>query len=296
MLINWKRYLKKALYFHRISWHWLLGHRVRAHEYAVDYDTVSATYNRTWEARMGKHTQSMLDRVIAQPGSRILDLACGTGFVLECQAKKLSPAEMIGIDCSKGMLELARERLSEKCREWSGRFILSHGDMLEEIRKLPDAHFDVVTCCWAMSYSRPDALMREISRVLKSGGMAGIVDNTRQTLPGVEQAVIELMQEAPLDFRTVNDIRFRLPAGSTSLKRLFGKNGLVCCEHWDGEETFEFRNGTEAVVWLFECGALAGNFRLFGRTDMSNRLAQVFDRKGLRSTVHRFCAVVGKKC
>lgn len=73
---------------------------------------------------------------IRQSGSAIrtsLDLACGTGIL--CQILHESGIEASGMDFSRGMIEIARQRCPE-----------IHYDVADMIRYRPERKFDLVTC------------------------------------------------------------------------------------------------------------------------------------------------------
>ena len=112
--------------------------------------------------------------VLARPGSRALDLCCGTGdmtFALRRQAGKSSP-QIFGADFSHAMLQRARLKST---------FNPEHAACWIEADALnlpfPDAHFDLVTSAFGFrNLADYDAGLREISRVLRPGGECGILD------------------------------------------------------------------------------------------------------------------------
>lgn len=108
--------------------------------------------------------------VLARPGARALDLCCGTGdmaFALRRAALPAAPA-ILGADFSHTMLRLAREK-SE------GALPVAEADALK--LPFPDASFDLVTSAFGFrNLVDYDAGLREIHRVLRPGGEAGILD------------------------------------------------------------------------------------------------------------------------
>jgi ubiquinone/menaquinone biosynthesis C-methylase UbiE len=55
-------------------------------------------------------TETLIARIGAQPGQRILDIGCGTGAIAMALAKQVAPSgHVLGIDISVPMLERARE-------------------------------------------------------------------------------------------------------------------------------------------------------------------------------------------
>lgn len=114
-------------------------------------------------------------------GTRALDVACGTGSTSLPLAHH--GFEVTGVDCSEGMLEIARERLA-------GIADLIHGDM----RTLPHiGAFDLVTCVGDALNHLLDAasVERALERIacnLAPGGLLVFDLNTLTTLRSVFSA------------------------------------------------------------------------------------------------------------
>ncbi len=114
--------------------------------------------------------EDLVARAAPQPGERVLDLACGTGAV----ARQVAPiigatGSIVGYDISPGMLEVARTLPAP-----AGASITWVEGPAEAL-PFPEAAFDAVFCQLGLQFS-PDrsAVAREIRRVLKPGGRAGI--------------------------------------------------------------------------------------------------------------------------
>jgi len=127
---------------------------------------LSMNVDRWWWWRTARRFRDLLRR----DGSRVLDLCCGTGdmtFALYRQSH--GAAGLVGADFSRAMLERARRKGEGKPIEWV------EADALH----LPfaDASFDLVTSAFGFrNLADYDAGLREIVRVLKSGGEVGILD------------------------------------------------------------------------------------------------------------------------
>jgi len=97
-------------------------------------------------------------------GSRVLDVACGPGIVVEALAR--SAGEVIGCDITPEMLEKARERCA-KAGIANARFKPGRAEALP----FPDASLDVVVSRSAVHhFADPAAAFREMARVVKPGG------------------------------------------------------------------------------------------------------------------------------
>jgi demethylmenaquinone methyltransferase / 2-methoxy-6-polyprenyl-1,4-benzoquinol methylase len=92
-------------------------------------------------------------------GSRVLDVATGTGAVALELAKK--GCEVVGLDQSAEMLAVAKRRLPQM------EFVEASAE------KLPfeDASFDALTVTYLLRYvDDPGATLRELARIVKPGG------------------------------------------------------------------------------------------------------------------------------
>lgn len=115
-------------------------------------------------------TQVLLDYARPRLGERVLDLACATGIV----ARQVSPTvgrggEVVGVDVSPDMLEVARERaISEGVSvEWREE---DASDL-----ELPDDTFDLVLCQQGLQFfDDPAAALQETERVLVDGGRVAL--------------------------------------------------------------------------------------------------------------------------
>jgi len=102
------------------------------------------------------------------PAERVLDVACGTGQLLETLATHPDDPELFGIDRVPAMLGVASERLGQRAT------------LLEGVaEKLPfdDAAFPLVTCTNALHYfPDADASLHEMRRVIAPYGNLVITD------------------------------------------------------------------------------------------------------------------------
>ena len=103
--------------------------------------------------------EAALDRTGVGPGTRYLDVGCGSGMAAAMAAAR--GADVSGVDAAEGMLSIARERVA------NGDF--RRGD-LEDL-PFADDTFDVVTGINAFQYAgNPVAALSEAGRVAKRDG------------------------------------------------------------------------------------------------------------------------------
>jgi len=102
-------------------------------------------------------------------GKRVLELACGNGWVSRTFAK--SGARVWAFDLSPKMIEYAR-RLAE-----AAGLDISFDVMVSEEMTYEDGFFDLAFMHMALHHCDIDKTARQIARVLKPGGKAAIVED-----------------------------------------------------------------------------------------------------------------------
>ena len=112
-------------------------------------------------------TEELLERADPQPGTRILDLACGTGIVARTVFQRLhGRASVVGLDLSPAMITVARD-----ISDTEGLAIDWHVGNAGAL-PFPGAAFDLVLIQQGLQFF-PDkaAALAEVRRVLVAGGL-----------------------------------------------------------------------------------------------------------------------------
>ena len=146
---------------------------------APRYDLLNHVLSFNIDRLWWRRTARTFSDIFFQPGCRVLDLCCGTGdmtFALRKQAGKSAP-RILGADFSHAMLQRARRKSLEKETEGVAyampRWIEADALSLP----FPDGYFNLVTSAFGFrNLADYDAGLREIVRLLKSGGECGILD------------------------------------------------------------------------------------------------------------------------
>jgi len=209
------------------------------------------------------HVREILDRL---PAGRALDAACGTGRHAAYLA--LRGHTMIGVDCSAGMLELAKAKVPDAD--------FRPGDL----HQLPvtDEAVDLVVCSLALTHV-PDLapVFAEFARVLRPGGHLVIADS-RMDYPIVEalpdggygymphynRFTSEYLNAAlPLGFsvRSCQELRFpRLdPADAGEPERILPDHpsDIWTLREWCPAASRAAHNGNPLLIfWHFQLGGL----------------------------------------
>jgi SAM-dependent methyltransferase len=116
-------------------------------------------------------TAALLDATDPRPGARVLELACGAGGTGLAAARRVVPGgEVVLSDVAPAMTAIAARRAAELGLDGVRTRTLD----LEAIDE-PDGAYDVVLCREGLMFaSDPAAAVREVRRVLRAGGRAGI--------------------------------------------------------------------------------------------------------------------------
>jgi len=133
------------------------------------YDRVGAVMSFGQDPRWRR---ALVDAIAARSGMRILDVATGTGMVAFELASR--GADVVGLDQSEAMLDLARAKL-RAAPELHDRLSFVVG----EAEELPfsDGEFDALSFTYLLRYvDDRAATMRELARVVKPGGRIAMVD------------------------------------------------------------------------------------------------------------------------
>jgi ubiquinone/menaquinone biosynthesis C-methylase UbiE len=265
-----------------------------------DYDRLSAGYDDHFSRHVRRHSLDMLDRLGLRTGDRVLDLACGTGtLTLAAAAAVGTTGEVVGVDRSEGMLAVA-DRKRQEAGLTNVRWIA--GDMASAFGQFPPTHFDAITCGWAIGYTNPARLLRNVACHVKPGGRIGLIENRRDTLAPVRATALRVAQARPADLQLLMDLHARLPRGPAHLGRLLRGAGFAVKAAWEGAEPFTFARGADVLDWVLHTGASAGFDRMMRpqAREACDRLfvrfiEEDFLRDGRIAVAHRFVAAIGSK-
>ena len=153
-------------------------------------------------------------------GSRVLDLACGSGPLLKILFDRNKNLNLKGIDMCPEELALAKTRLIN-----SGVNLIE--SKAQNLTAINDNSIDIVLCHWALTLMDPIApVLDEVRRVLTSEGQfAALVDGPMNAAPGyteVHDLIYSYVQEEIPNYGEIDlgDPRIR---GSESLSNLAHK-------------------------------------------------------------------------
>lgn len=137
-----------------------------ARVYDVMNSVMTAGLHHKWRRRAA-------DLAAVGPGSRVLDVATGTGdLALELSGRVGDTGEVVGSDFSEEMLSYARKKRPDMRFEWGNALDLPYDT----------ASFDAATVGFgARNFSDLDAGLREMVRVVRPGGRVVVLEITTPT-------------------------------------------------------------------------------------------------------------------
>jgi SAM-dependent methyltransferase len=160
--------------------------------------------------------EEFVARTAITKGTRVLDVACGTGNTAIPAAR--AGGIVTGLDLAPNLLEQARKRASEEKLEIK----FQEGDA--EQLPYPDGAFDVVlTMFGAMFAPRPEQVAAELLRVCRAGGVIAMANWTPQGFVGKSFQLTAKMAPpppgvpAPVLWGDEETVRQRFAKGVTNL-------------------------------------------------------------------------------
>jgi demethylmenaquinone methyltransferase/2-methoxy-6-polyprenyl-1,4-benzoquinol methylase len=134
---------------------------------------LSGNVDKRWRREVARSLQPSLGE-----GSRVLDVACGTGD-LSLVLAGAGAGQVVGLDFCRPMLEVARRKAADSSRA----IPFVEGDALS----LPfaDETFDAVTIAFGLRNLAGVAEgLRELRRILRPGGRLAILEFSSPVVPG----------------------------------------------------------------------------------------------------------------
>ena len=123
------------------------------------WEKAADPYHRMWGALSSQSSGPMLDAAGVSSGSKVLDVACGAGYIAAEAANR--GCEAVGLDFSQAQLDLASKTYPDIAFQYGSA---------EELPFEPES-FDAVVIGFGMNHMpKPEAVFGQAFRVLKPGG------------------------------------------------------------------------------------------------------------------------------
>jgi ubiquinone/menaquinone biosynthesis C-methylase UbiE len=246
---------------------------LRQAEYAEQaYDRVAGDYDDLFAAHTTPINERLDRGLELRPGLRVADLACGTGLRTIEMARAVAPGEVVGVDCSEGMLAEARERL----RDAGLPVTLRHAPAEDFIASVPSGTFDVVSMRFLLAYLDWQTVLPGMGRLLRPGGRVGLITSLTGSIPQFGELYHRFRKSPEPAWKLFQHTRRNL--GQTwriyrQLKETYGDpsfitvpengqqvvdalaaGGLTPIESWTESVRIWFDSGRDAVDWIHASG------------------------------------------
>jgi ubiquinone/menaquinone biosynthesis C-methylase UbiE len=264
------------------------------------YNARSATYDSSNNYHHVRQTKSYLSHLTPylHPGASLLDLACGTGL-LTLPAKSFVGAHgrVVGIDVSKGMLDIARQKSREQSIdvEWYEHDVSD----LTPLNLGSAGGFDVITCASALVLlPSPSTAVQNWTQVLKPGGRM----MTDVHIPS-SNIVMDIFSSIGPDVGETLKWDMTLFRTQASLSKIFEDAGLEVEQVWESEVYGSKEIDVEDAKGIFEEAVQNPMFANFGtegvkdraRIEFIRRLKELGGTEGKLREETRFWMCIGRK-
>jgi ubiquinone/menaquinone biosynthesis C-methylase UbiE len=248
--------INKIWFYSKLGYRLIKKDVVSRVDYRGEYDKVSDTYHY-WLKEMGRHTDNIIHSKYIEIDRelKILDFACGTGYITKGLLNKSKKYKITSVDQSNKMLEKLLD-ISDP------RVTAVQSDGIEFL-KTTNEKYDVIFFGWALSYFDHNELLKLFNRVLKPEGILAIITNVEGTLDKIEKVFLKVMSENQKEVIKPMDIKLNLPKGKKGLIKWCNKYGFKALEAEEGEVFFSFKKPEELLQWLNITGAAAGTRKIF---------------------------------
>ncbi|WP_346887521.1 class I SAM-dependent methyltransferase [Clostridium sp. UBA1056] len=248
--------LNKILFYLKVGYKLLKKEVVNKEDYRVEYDKVSYTYDY-WLKEMGRYSDNIIHskHIDTDKELKILDFACGTGYITKSLLDKSEKYKITSVDQSSKMIEKLKDINDH-------RVTIVNSDGIEFLKD-SNEKFDVIFFGWALSYFNHHELLSLFNNALKPQGMLAIITNVDGTLDKIEEIFLEVMREKQKEVIKPMDIKLNLPKGKKGLVKWCNQYGFKALEVNEGEVFFRFKEPEELMQWLNITGAAAGTRKIF---------------------------------
>jgi len=148
-----------------------------------EFDAKAAVYETNRLSAWYKgHAEKITERLALQPGALVLDVGCGTGYLLRAIVRRFPGVDGIGLDLAPAMIEEARNKAASEgmaslrfeCADWED------GNLRFD-QLLMDRRPNCILCVNTLHYfSAPQAAFDRMWGLLAPGGKVWVLERARE--------------------------------------------------------------------------------------------------------------------
>lgn len=220
-----------------------------------DWKRYAKLYSEYSLLRNNYYTQSanvLLDVARLKEGSKIIDLACGTGVLSKELVARTSNIHILAVDLSSEMLHYYRQALAPSIRGGTVRVVSGNA---EQINKYTKDRIDIVFVASALWDLELEPLIRSLKRVVKSKGR--IVFNLPDLVVGKEAGFIYFIEHFFRQALHSSLIYRRIKVAY--LKKIFSRYGFKLVK----QKPYSFKLSKQNVARFFDLLSYRYPFILF---------------------------------
>ena len=234
------------------------------------YDLIAANYDAQWSAHVGSPQCRLTNGFGLRRGERCADLGCGTGLDTLEMALQVQPGEVVGVDCSPGMLEATRRRAAA-----AGLALTTRCQAAERFIELFEpASFDVISLRFCLGYLDSSDALQRLPRLLRAGGRLGILTILAGSAPQAYDIYKQMAGELafPIVALTALEPLEQIEAPLRAAK-------LAICEAWLHEFRLTFATGEQLTSWLRTSGIATTPLLSTLPVELANELWRAFGKR-----------------
>ena len=207
------------------------------------YDFLNHFLSGNIDKRWRKLVTKKLESILNDKNAIVLDVACGTGD-LALEMQKAAKAKIIGTDFCRPMLEIAKDKNAPE--NLTIPYLEADGMNLS----FADETFDAVTIAFGLrNFSNWQDGLKELQRVLKSGGKLIILEFSAPVVPGFRQLFqLYFTKILPKIGGVVSGSRGAYEYLSESVARFPNQKGLMKMMLENGFSDVEYKNLTGGIA------------------------------------------------
>jgi ubiquinone/menaquinone biosynthesis C-methylase UbiE len=173
--------------------------------------------------------ERLVEAVNPAPESRVLEVACGPGFLALAFAKRCR--EAVGLDLTDAPLAIAEKNRCERGLA-NARFQRGDADRMP----FADGEFDVVVCRFAFHhFEEPGRVLREMARVCRPQGKVAVEDlvsSEHRTRGDYQNRFERLRDPSHTRMLVPSELLTLLTAANLELERLYSGQLVQNLERW----------------------------------------------------------------